>query len=252
MNPLKIIIVDDEESARGTLKALLGATGEVVDIIGEAANVKDGIELVKKSDFDLLFLDIQMPDGTGFNLLESCTDYNFEVVFTTAFDKYAIRAFDFSAIGYLLKPINIEELENALIRVKSISDKKQNNKSDQIELLQEIFKSQEKKLENIAVPTVDGFEIIKLDELVRCEGDRNYTNFVLSDGSSFLSSKTLKKYEDLLKDDRFLRIHKSHLINLKHVRRYIKGDGGSVEMSDGAVIHISREKKEAFNKYFSA
>lgn len=252
MNLLKVIIIDDEESARGTLKSLLKATDESVDVVGEAANVKDGIELIKNSDFDLLFLDIQMPDGTGFNVLEGCSECNFEVVFTTAFDQYAIRAFDFSAIGYLLKPLALEDLENVLVRVKSLASKGQNKNTDQIALLQEILKSQDNRLENIAVPTVDGFEIIKLDQLVRCEGDRNYTRFVLQDGSSFLSSKTLKKYEDLLKDDRFLRIHKSHLINLKHVSRYLKGDGGSVELSDGAVIHISREKKEAFNQYFSS
>ncbi|MBD3638243.1 MAG: response regulator transcription factor [Crocinitomicaceae bacterium] len=253
MKKSNIIIIDDESSARSTLNLIISNHLPDYSVIGEAESVKEGLQLIKAlgSSIDILLLDIELTDGTGFELLEKVDNVDFEVIFTTAYDNYAIKAFEFSAVGYILKPINIEELESTLNRIAERTIGSRSNTEIQLKTLLEYQRTKEISFKKLVVPTVDGFEIIDLDYLIRCEGERNYTKFYLTDNRSFLSSKTLKKYEELLSEKGFLRIHKSHLINLSHVKKYLKSDGGSIMLSDGSEILISRDKKEIFLRQFN-
>ena len=248
MSKFKTVIIDDEESARGTLKTILARYFPQYNIVGEGNNVASGKTAIMQAKPELVFLDIKMPDGTGFDLIKQLDEVDFEVVFTTAYDNYAIRAFEASAMGYLLKPIDIEKLANVLEKVEIVLRQQQKANIRQLQVLMDTYGTGQ--VRRLVIPSIEGFEVVEIEQLVRCEGERNYTNFILANGSKVLTSKTLKEYEELLVKHGFFRIHKSHLINLLHVKRYVKGDGGSVEMSDGASLQISRDKKEAFSKRF--
>lgn len=253
MKKTRVVLIDDEDSARGTLKAILTQYfDDKVEIVGEGEDVASGIEAIKANNPELVFLDIKMPDGTGFDLLQEIGSENFEVIFTTAYDNYAIKAFEASAMGYLMKPIDIDKLSEILDKaikvIQQPSD--EDEKEKKIGVLLENYSSGSGKVKKIVIPGVDGFEVIEIDKLVRCEGERNYTSFVFVDGSKILTSTTLKQYEISLEEYGFFRIHKSHLINLNHVKKYIKANGGSVEMSDNSSLQISKDKKELFIQRF--
>lgn len=243
------VIIDDEDSARGTLRTLLSRYYKEIEVIGEGRNVSSGIKIIKEIKPELVFLDIKMPDGTGFDLLKKLDDVDFEVIFTTAYDNYAIKAFQASAMGYLLKPIDIDELGMVLEKVRKVLQEPPKENMKQLQVLIDNYRA-DGKIKKVVIPNVDGYEVIEIDQLVRCEGERNYTNFIIADGKKILASKTLKEYEDLLGEHGFFRIHKSHLINLHHVKRYLKSEGGSVEMSDGSSLQLSRDKKAAFARRF--
>jgi two-component system LytT family response regulator len=241
---IKALVVDDEKKARDILTGMLNAHCPQVNVIGQADSVSVAEELIRSTKPDLVFLDIEMPFGNGFDLLDRTRDLNFDVVFTTAFDHYAVKAIKFSAFDYLLKPIDVDELKIAVDRL--IQNKKdQNSFYGKIEnLLSEIKINGKPK--RIAIPSLEGISIVNIDEIIRCEADTNYTRIYLINGEAILVSKTLKEYEDMLTEYHFVRVHHHNLINLNHVQKYIKGEGGYAIMSDGSSVEVSRRKKTEF------
>ncbi len=240
---IRSVIIDDEPESRTAVYNILTNYCKDVKILGEASDVASGIKTIKGHQPDVVFLDIQMPDGSGFNLLESFTDIKFHVVFITSFDRYAIKAIKFSAIDYLLKPIDPGQLIDAVDKVRNLLPVKAQLPERVSTLL-----DNKQKITRIALPTTSGYSFVKIRDIVRCEADNNYTNFFINEGGKFLVTRTLKEYENLLKDDSFVRVHQSHLINLDFVARYIKGEGGTVIMEDGSEVEVSRRQKERFLK----
>lgn len=241
---MKGIIVDDEAKSRTMLKIMCEQYCEGLEICALAASVSEAIELIDEHHPDLVFVDIRMPVKSGFALLEHYDVVPFEVIFTTAYDQYALRAFKYSAVDYLMKPISIPELVDAVKRAgnRVVGSKK----NEQISLLKEAINNE--KINKIALITLDGFTFVRFDEIVRCEAEGNYTSVFLSDGSSLLITKTLKHYEEILMEKMFFRVHKSHLINLSYVRRFIRGKQGLIEMNDRTLIEVSFRKREALLK----
>jgi len=240
---IKAVIIDDEAESRNAVSNILSNYCKDVEILGEADDVASGITLIKKKKPKVVFLDIQMPDGSGFNLLESFDNLDFHVVFITAYDQYAIKAIKFSALDYILKPIDPQQLIDAVEKVKKITPVKIQSPERIINLL-----NNKRNITKIALPTLNGFRFVNIKDIIRCESDNNYTNFYLQTTEQLIVTRTLKEYEIMLKDDSFVRVHQSHLVNLDFVEQYIKGDGGTVIMSDGSEVDISRRKKENFLK----
>jgi len=236
----KAVIVDDESKARNALKNLLAQHCPEITVIGEGDCVKAGVQTINDLSPDVVFLDVQMPDGTGFDLLEQFSEIKFKIIFASAFDKFAIQAFKFSALDYLLKPVEPEML------IEACSKLKEDDKFAEINKKLEVLMSNKNSFEKIALPTLDGIIFVKIKEILRCESDNNYTNIFLRDAKKIIVSKTLKEYDEMLTPFNFFRIHKSHLINLAFLARYKKGEGGSVEMEDGAELEVSRRRKEEF------
>lgn len=240
---IKALIVDDELKSQSTLHKLLEMYCPEVEVIGFAHNVKTGIEAIEDLMPNLVFLDISMPDGDGFEVLERVKNRNFEVVFTTAFNDYAIKAFQFAALHYLLKPINYLELQSAVKRCK------QNNKdvdlNEKIKILCDSLSNHHQK---IILPTSNGLRIIELSQILRCEADGSYTNFYLSDNTVLMVSKVLSNFEELLPSEIFCRVHSKHLVNLNYVSQYVKGRGGRIILTSGKEVEVSESKKKDFLK----
>jgi two-component system LytT family response regulator len=245
---IKALIIDDEKSSRDTLRGFVENYVEEIQIIDEAESAEQGIEQIKKMQPELIFLDIELPLGSGFDLLEACKHANFEVIFTTAHDQYALQAIKVCALDYLLKPISVSDLKNAVAKIsqRHLSG----STTPQIGAFIENISNLNKQLSNIVLPTLDGFLVVKISDIIRCEADKNYTFFIFAKNEKILVSKTLKEYDDLLHDMDFIRVHQSHLINASHVQRYIKGSGGYVKMSDDSIIEVSRRKKELLMERF--
>jgi len=242
---MKAIIVDDEAKSRRMLSTLCEDYCSEVEVAGLADSVAQARPLIKEHQPDLVFLDISMPLESGFALLDGYPEeLPFEVIFTTAFDEYALQAFKYSAIDYLLKPIDIDALVAAVDKVKRI--KGISTYQDRYQLLKEILASRE--INKIALTTQDGLHFVRYEEIIRLEASSNYTTFYLIDGTSLLITKTLGHYEELLLEKNFFRVHKSHLINLSFVRSFIKGKQGMVEMTDEARIEVAVRKREALLK----
>jgi two-component system LytT family response regulator len=240
---IKAIIIDDEKKSREVLLGLTDRYCPEVFVLAQADGCKDGIEKVKQLNPDIVFLDIQMPDGSGFNFLEAFDDFKFEVIFTTAYDQYAIKAIKYSALDYLLKPINPDDLKESIAKYLLKQDKGQINKN--IRVLLENMKAQGSEAKKIILSTSEGIHILSTDEIIRCESDDYYTKFFLTNGNPILISKTLKQNEAMLSDFDFIRPHKSHLVNLKYIKSYLKVDGGYILMTDGSKIPVSRRKRES-------
>ncbi|MDT8393361.1 MAG: LytTR family DNA-binding domain-containing protein [Bacteroidales bacterium] len=236
------IIVEDEKHSRETLTGMLERYCKNVEVIAEAESYRSGLELIRKYSPDVVFLDIQMPDGSGFRLLEELDTINFAIIFTTAFDQFAIKAIKYSALDYLLKPIDADELVNAIKKVEQKLNKSEVN--DNIRVLLENIRLKENDPHKIVLSTSEKIHIIETDQILRCESDNYYTNFFLTDGKNILISKTLKENEELLSDHNFIRPHKSHLVNVKYIKGFLKNDGGYIEMTDGSRIPVSRRKRE--------
>jgi two-component system LytT family response regulator len=219
-----------------------------VQLIGDADNAKSGKKLIQEKKPQLVFLDIEMPFGNGFDLLNDLMPIDFEVVFVTAFDKYLLQALKYSALDFLLKPVNIDELKlavkNAEIRIQK------NLINQQLTVLLDNFKKQESGLKKIAIPTANGFDFISISDIVRCEAQGAYTKIHLNNSRKVLVSKSLKDYENLLPEDLFFRIHNSHLINLNYVKKYNRGRGGFIELEDGSTIEVATRRKDEFLKRF--
>ncbi len=235
---IKAIIIDDEEKSRSSLLNEIKKYCKNVNVVAEAENVKSGLEKIKKFKPELVFLDVQMPDGTGFDLLEKLSEINFNIIFVSAYDQFAIKAFKFSAIDYLLKPVDPDDLVKAVKKITEIVESKTLN--EKIKVLLENKNSFEK----IALPAFDGVIFVKIKDIIRCESDRNYSIFYLKSKEKILVTRTLKEFDEMLSSQNFYRAHHSHLINLAYVKKYIKGEGGSVIMEDGTEVEVARRRKE--------
>ncbi len=239
---LNAIIVEDEKRSRETLAGLLKLYCKNVSILAEADGMQSGIEAIVKHKPDVVFLDIQMPDGSGFRLLESLKEIDFDIIFTTAYDQFAIKAIKFSAIDYLLKPIFPDDLIAAVKKAEERQEVRNTQKS--VEVLLENIKKPESESPNIVLATSDRINVVKIKDIIRCESDNYYTLFRFTNGTSLLVSKTLKENEELLRDYNFIRPHKSHLVNVMYIKSFNKQDGGSIMMTDGSQVPVSRRKKE--------
>ncbi|MCK9202881.1 MAG: LytTR family DNA-binding domain-containing protein [Bacteroidales bacterium] len=237
---IKIVLVDDDKTSILTLKTLLTNNFQNMDIVGDAYSVSEAVPLIDKVKPELVFLDINLPDGEGFDVIERVTFKEFRVIFITAFDKYAVRAFEFSALHYLVKPITLEMLESAINRFRDLKVEEIDNR---ITVLRDNLKT---KNEKIIIPSTDGLNIVRLADIIRLEASDVYTLFYLTNGQRFVASKPLNNYEKILEDLPFSRIHSKHLINLMFVKRYIKGKGGSVILEDNTEVEVSVRKKADF------
>lgn len=238
---IRAVIIEDEKTSRDSLRSLLDRYCGEVEIIGEADGVRKGIQLIREKKPEVVFLDIQMPDGSGFRLLEEVRDEPFEVIFTTAFDQFAIKAIKYSALDYLLKPINPTELVTAVEKLKRQEFRLR--AGQHIETLLENLRHPEKP-QKIVLTTAEKILVVEIDQIIRCESDNYYTRFYFTDGKTLLISKTLKEHEELLREHRFIRPHKSHLVNLRFVKHYSRTDGGMLILLDGSRIPVSRRKRE--------
>lgn len=235
----KAVIVDDEERGRQTLTGLLNRYCPEVNIVGEADSVAQAKDVLSKVAADVVFLDINLPDGTGMDLLEQLPARTFDVVFTTAHNEYSLKAFHYAALHYLLKPISFVQLREAVARLKpsaAQTDPRFNVMQEQL--------NQERK--SIVLASLEGFSVVEIDSIVRCEADSNYTKVFFTHEKPFVASRNLSHFEELLYDIGFARIHNKHLVNVKHVRQYHRGRGGFVEMTDGSQVEVSVRKKEEF------
>jgi two-component system, LytTR family, response regulator len=241
---LKTIIIDDEKNAVDFIFSIIEEYCHGLEVIGKAFNMSEGVEKIKELKPDLIFLDVEMPNGTGFDLLEHFPEKDFDVVFITAFNHYAIKAIKFSAVDYILKPINIGELIEAVNKVIQKRSESTSGKNESFKMLIENLKSSYPS--RLAIPTADGMEYLNPKDILRIEADRSYSWFFLAGNRKILVSKHLKEFQDLLSDRYFFRPHNSHLINLKYVKKYVRKDGGYIEMQDGTDIPVSRNRKELF------
>jgi two-component system, LytTR family, response regulator len=236
--------VDDELGARESLANMVKRYCPNVDIVAKADSVKTAAEAIAQHAPDLVFLDIEMPNGNAFDLLEKYDQIDFDIIFTTAYDNHAIQAIRFSAIDYLLKPVDPEELKMAVQRFEKrpLNAKKPD---EQYKTLLTNLKPGS-KFKKIGIPDGEGLQFINLSDIIRCYSESNYTFFVLTNGSKILASRTLGEYEQLFANENFYRVHRSHLINLDHIKRYIRGEGGYVIMSDDSQVEVSRRNKTEF------
>jgi len=251
-NTLKVFIVDDEYQSRNLLCKLLTENFPAVSIAGQAATVKEGIEGIRLLNPNLLFLDIAMNGESGFDLLQQLDKNKFQIIFVTAHDDFALKAFRFNAVDYLLKPIVLSEMEAAISKAISHLPEQKFTSSEQLKNLVSDIRNPKKAHDKIAVPTAEGFVLVPLQEIIFCHANGNYTEFHLLNKKKLLSSYTLKQYHELLIDHNFFRAHRSYLINLSFVQMYKRGDGGIVIMQDGSEIELSRQNKEAFLQFFNA
>ena len=242
---LKAIIIDDETKSRLALRQKLIDYCSAVTVVAEASNGQEGILLIEYHKPQVIFLDIEMPRMNGFDMLQELREKDFHIIFTTAYDQYAIKAIKFAAFDYLLKPIDIEELKNAVAKIDA---KENRDTKKQVELLQQNMNHPKKQLHKLAIPTLEGLFFYDINDVVHLEANSNYTNIYFANKTKILASKTLKDFEELLPTDIFFRTHNSYLINLNYIKRYIKGDGGQIELQNGIYVDVARRKKEEFLK----
>lgn len=234
---MRTVIIDDEAKGRQTLRNFIEKYAPELNLIAEAENVEQGVKLIDKEKPELVFLDIQMLDGTGFDLLGQVMFDDFKLIFCTAHDKYAVKAFRFSAIDYLLKPLDPDIFAAAIKKISAESSMLLKSKL-------EVLNANKNDFSRIALHSAEGISLVNVDQIIRLESNINYTKFIIKGGTGILVTKTLKEYDELLSTHGFVRIHKSHLVNLSHITKYIKGEGGWVIMTDCSKIEVSRRKKE--------
>ncbi len=238
---IKAIIVDDEPFCCDALEILLKRYCPQVQVTAICHSGKDAISAIQEIPPHLVFLDIEMPQMNGFQMLEKLPFANFELVFTTSYDQYAIKAIRFSALDYLLKPVDREELQQA---VQKLSRRIEHPLSHQLEILLQKMQPASGVVQRIALPTMEGLQLVAIDSIISCAASSNYTIFFLKSKERITVSRTLKETEELLDEHAFLRVHHSHLVNLNEIRKYVKGEGGYLVMSDESCIDVSRSKKE--------
>lgn len=241
---VKLIIIDDEMHCVNVLYNLVKKVHPDYEVTGTFCNPVEGLKYIQNNPPDLLFLDIEMPHLNGFALLDKLLPIDFDIIFTTAYDQYAIRAFQYSAINYLLKPITEKSIVQAL---SNWEQRRKKTTLEQWELLQSSLNSEAKSVSKIALPTRVGYHIVEIKNIVRCESDNNYTYFFFDNENKLLISRTLKEIEEMLAVYGFLRVHQSHLINPQFVKGILKQDGGSIVMKDGKEISVSRQKRKEIN-----
>lgn len=245
---IKALIVDDEKTAREIMSGYLKKYCPDVELLGEADNIKTASALIHDLQPDLVFLDVEMPFGNAFDLLDELMEVNFETVFVTAYSNYAIQALNCSAAYYLLKPVDIDELTAAVEKVRK--RKQQSDSISPTKILVENLQSVNSQFQKVVLPLMEGFEVVQAGDIIRCEANDNFTLFHLADQRKILICRTLKFYEEALTSLGFVRIHKSHLINILHMKKYIKGKGGQVVMADGSVVDVSPNRKDELMKKF--
>jgi two-component system LytT family response regulator len=247
---IKAVIIDDDYYSRLILREIIRKNIDNIELAGEAGSVDEGLKIIENSNPDLVLLDISMPDGTGFDLLDKIKKIDFEVIFITAYSEFAIKAFKYSAFDYLMKPISSQDLIAAISRIPGTG--KVDNTIDYKILKSNLLSNSESGLRTIALPDQNGFAIIEVDKIVRCEGLRNYTRIIFKEGEEKVVSRTLLEFENLLTPLGFIRIHRSHLVNLANVVRYIKAQGGMVELKTGELLKVSSKYKgDLLNKLLS-
>ncbi|MFC2106842.1 LytR/AlgR family response regulator transcription factor [Bacteroidota bacterium] len=245
---IRTLVIDDEVKARETIIDMLNLFCKEVDVLGEASSVSTGYEMIKHYKPDLILLDIKMNDGTGFDLLKKFDKIDFYVIFITAFDEYAIDAFKFSAIDYLLKPIDPDELTDSVLKVEKRME--QDNYSLHLNTFFDNLESTNSKIKKLVLKTSDSVHVVSLNEIIRCQSDKNYTHFFTIHNERIIVSKTLKEFEELLSNYDFFRAHQSHLINLNFIKRFEKMNGGNLVMKDNSKVPVSFRKKEELMKFF--
>lgn len=242
MSTINAIIIDDEERARNTLSSLLSNYCPEIDVLAACANVPDGVLAINKHKPDVVFLDIEMPDYNGFELLGFFREIDFDIIFVTAYSEYAIKAFEISAVDYILKPIDIDQLKNSVEKLKQ--KKLHSQMQEQIELLKESYKGDD--LRKIALSMSNGLTFVEIADIVLLEADGAYTTFYLKDGQKFLVSKKLKFYEDILSNRSFFfRTHRSYFINVNYIKKYSRSEN-AILMDNDVSITISRDRKQEF------
>ncbi|MBS1947365.1 MAG: response regulator transcription factor [Bacteroidetes bacterium] len=243
---IRAVIIDDEKNCRDTLQWQLSKYCPKIEVIANAENAITAIEMINQKKPQLIFLDVEMPGKNGFEMLEELKEIDFDIIFTTAFEQYAIRAIKFGALDYLVKPIDKDELMVAMARIREHS---RHTSIEQVKtLLDYLKKHKDFPLQKIALPMLHGYELVSIANIVSCESNSNYTNIRLSNGQQLLVSRTLKEIEELLNMHPFFRVHHSFLVNLTYAIRYVKGEGGSLILSDNITIPVARSKKEALLK----
>jgi len=242
---IKTIIVDDEPFCCETLSMLLQRYCPEIEVLDICSSGKAALKSVHVNRPQLVFLDISMPHMNGFDLLEKIPSINFEIIFTTSYDQYAIRAIHFSALDYLLKPVDREELRAAVIKV---IQRQRPPLPQQLEILMRKLDQPANHLLKIAFPTMEGLQMIAVESIISCSSDSNYTIIMLKNKQKIIASRTLKEVEEMLEDHSFLRVHHSHVVNLNAVNKYVRGEGGYLVMSDESMVDVSRSRKEMLLK----
>jgi two-component system LytT family response regulator len=245
---INFVLIDDEPKNIKILKAMLDEFCPEISFIGAASNVEEAEALIRREEPELVFLDIQLSNETGFDLLDRLTPVSFEVIFVTAYNEYAVRAFRYSALDYLLKPVNIEELTAAV--AKATEHRRLRNVNRQLQNLIFNLRSPEATAHKLAIPNADSLSFISVGDIIRCEASGGYTHFFMTTGEKVLSTKTIGEYEELLPPDTFMRIHSKHIVNIQHIKKYHKGRGGFVEMEGMFTIEVSARRKTEFLNRF--
>jgi two-component system LytT family response regulator len=249
MDKIRAVIIDDEKSLRLLLRQNLETEfSQTIQIVGEADDVEPGVALILEQKPAVVFLDIKMKKGTGFDLLNRIEEKNFEVVFVTAYDEYAVEAFQFSAFGYLLKPFKLSQLQTIIDKLLVQLKESATDKGKQLKVLIENYSGEQ--VQKLVIKNMSGFQVLELKQLVRLESEINYTHFYMSDGKKFTSSRTIKVYEELLAKHGFYRVHQQYVVNLGHVISYVKGEGGTAILSDSSEIPVAKKRKSGFLKRF--
>lgn len=248
MSEIKAIIVDDEQHCIDALKAMLQKKCPEVTVLAGVNSVSDARQIIDELQPDLVFLDVEMPHQNGFELLKQYDKVVFDVIFTTAYEQYALKAIKFNALDYLLKPFSVQDLQEALRKYHERRLNKPDAGITPIEAFLQNMKTMQQTNKKIALPTINGLVFMPVQNIVRCESTGNYTKIFFTDRKQLLVSKPLKEFEELLTDVDFFRIHNSHLINLQQMESYIQGEGGFALMSDGTQVEVSRRRKADFLK----
>ena len=241
---IRTIIIEDQEDSRKILSDMLREHFKDITVLAECSNNAEAKTAIENLHPDLVISDVELGNETVFTMLQQLSDVDFEILFTTGYDKYAIQAIKFAALDYLVKPFTEEDLAAALSQYRQRQLKKQN--TQQFEALFHNMKLFQSDLKKIALPTFSGLTVFPVKDIIHCQAEVNYTQFFFTAGRKLLVIKTLKEYEELLNECNFIRVHKSHLINMHHVKNYTRGEGGTVTMSDGTVVDVSRRKKDEF------
>lgn len=238
---IRVAIVDDEQATRNLLKQLFKDYFPDIQLIGEADDVNSGVKLLQQETPDLLLLDIQMPDGSGFDLLNQFENPEFQLIFITAYDKFALKAFDYNAIDYLLKPLDPKSLRKAIEKFHRNSDRVLRPR---LKGMMEVMET--KQAQRIALSSAEGYAFYELEEIVRLESSGGYTTFYIANGQRTTVAKTIKDYEELLPESQFFRVHQSHIVALQYVRKFLKAENGQALMADGYKVPVARRKKDKF------
>jgi len=246
---IRTVVIEDEEHSRKMLMGMLRDSCRAINVVGSADSVTTGLTTIAEQRPELVFLDIELQSETSFEILEKLPEINFELVFTTAFDHYALKAIKFCAIDYLLKPIDLNDLRIAVAKAEKRLNREYLNKN--LEVLINNLKSGSQNNHRIALSTLEGLLFVNVRDIIYCESSGPYTKFIFKQAAIIVTSKHLKEYEDLLSGYDFFRIHKSYLVNLQEIRKYIRGEGGHLIMSNGANLSVSKQRKEDFLRIYS-